>query len=215
MQPQTGFRSTRAAGQLAAVAGAALLAATAWASGVQEEGYLLDASLWRSEVAQSRSGHWPEGGWYRLVPGDKAVEVRIADPRKAPPEDDAAWYVRVPGVALKTGARPLYRMTAAVAQPTPGREYQLMLGRTPYAFTVDDAGGALAYTIRYGGREHTYRLGMPGTPTRVRAIADLDGDAFPDFVVDAGEATYLLLSRPAQPGLNAPTAELWAAHEGC
>lgn len=208
------FRPARAAAQLAAVAAAALLAASTWAAGVQEDGYFLDASLWRTEVAQSGSGHWPADGWYRLLPGERAIDVRAADTRRAPPEDDAAWYVRIPGAALKAGTRPLYRMTPAVAQPRPGREYQLTLGKSAFAVTVDDV-DALTYTIRYAGREHVYRLAAAGSTTAIRAIADLDGDTYPDFIVDAGEQTFLLLSRRAQPGLNPPTAELWAGHEGC
>lgn len=219
MRPDTdtvSFRSARALGQLAALAGAAALAASAWASGVEEEGYMLDAQMWRSEVAGSTSGHWPTDGWFRLARTEGALEVQRADPRMHHPEGDDALYVRVPGVPLKLGRRPLYPMTDAVAQPRLDREYHLMFRRTSFGFTVEDTNGALTYTIRYAGREHVYRLGVPGTPTAVRAIADLDGDAQPDFIVAAGEDTYLLLSRPASAGVNRPTAELWAAaEEGC
>jgi hypothetical protein len=213
--PTTPFRSSRALGQLAALAAAATLAASAWAAGVQEEGYMLDAQLWRSEVAGSTAGHRPADGWYRIARADRALDVRRADPRQAAAEADDAFYVRVPGAALKTGQRPLYRMTAAVAQPRLDHEYHLTLGKTSFGFTVEDANGALTYTVRYVGQEHVYRLGVPGSATAIQAIADLDGDARPDFIVDVGEQTYLLLSGQARPGANTPSAELWAAHEGC
>lgn len=210
------FRPLRSLAQLLALLAAAVIAASTWAAGLQEEGYLLDAELWHEEVAGAGGAHWPADGWFRLAAGDKAVEVRAADPRQAAAEgEDGAWYVRIPGVRLKTGERPLYRMTAPVAQPMLDREYQLMFGRTPFGFTVEDANGSLTYTIRYAGAEHLYRLGRPGESTAIRSIADLDGDGRPDFIVDVGERTLLLLSGSARPGVNVPSAELWAAHEGC
>lgn len=210
------FRPMRALGQLLALLAAAVIAASAWAAGLQEDGYLLDADLWRSEVAAG-GGHWPVDGWFRLATGERAIEVSAADPQRALPDgDDGGWYLRIPGLALKTGERPLYRMTAPVAQPMPDREYHLMFGRTPFGFTVEDGSGALTYAIRYAGAEHRYRLGRPGEPTAIRSIADLDGDGRPDFIVDVGERTLLLLSGTARPGVNVPSAELWAAaHEGC
>jgi hypothetical protein len=53
-------------------------------------------------------------------------------------------------------------------------------------------------------------LGLPAAATKVRAVADLDGDGLPDFLVDVGDETYLLLSTHAQPGGNPPSAQLWA-----
>ncbi|HYD75208.1 hypothetical protein [Ramlibacter sp.] len=211
------FRPLRALVQLLALLAAAVIAASTWAAGLQEDGYLLDADLWRSEVAGSGGGHWPVDGWFRLATGERAIEVSTADPQRAVPEaGDEGWYVRIPGVLLRTGERPLYRMTAPVAQPMPDREYQLMFGRTPFGFTVEDGNGALTYTIRYAGTEHLYRLGQPGEPTAIRSIADLDGDGGPDFIVDVGDRTVLLLSGTARPGVNVPSAELWAAaQDGC
>lgn len=214
--PTFHFRPLRAALQLAALATAACVAAGAWAAGLpSEEGLMLDTTLFRDEVAGAPAGHWPTDGWYRVALGEKAVSVRAVAVGKPGADDEDAWYVRIPGTALKAGARPLYRMTPAVAQPRIGREYQMMLGRTPFAFTVDASDGALAYTVRYEGGEAIWRIGLPDTPTTIVAIADLDGDGRPDFVVDAGEQTFLLLSSTAKPGVNAPAAELWAAHGGC
>ncbi|WBY00377.1 hypothetical protein PE066_12930 [Ramlibacter tataouinensis] len=213
------FRARRALGQLLAVAAAAVIAASTWAAGVQEEGYLLDAGLWHSEVAGAAASHWPRDGWYRLALGDQAIEVQVADPQLATVADedeDRGWYVRIPGLRLQTGARALYRMAAPVAQPALDREYQLMFGRTPFGFTVEDGNGSLNYAIRYDGAEHLYRLGRPGDPTAIRSIVDLDGDGRPDFVVDVDDQTYLLLSGTARPGVNLPSAQLWAAaHDGC
>src|SRR4051812_2090351 len=192
------FRPLRAALQLAALAAAAAMAATTWAASLPaDEGYMLDAVLWRSEVAGSSNGHWPTDGWSRLALGDKAIDVRPADARKPAVDGDDAWYVRLPNTKFKTGARKLYRMTPAVAQPTLGREYQLTMGRTPFGFTVDAVEGALTYTIRYAGAEHVYRVALAGTPTAIRAIADLDGDAQPDFVIDVDGQVFLLLSTAA------------------
>lgn len=213
--PSPALRNLRALAQLAAVATAAALAASAWAANAPaEEGYLLDGPLWAAEVAGAKNGHWPADGWFRVAQGEKSFDVRAADAsRAATTSQDGAWFVRVPGTKLRTGTRPLYRMTAAVAQPRIGREYQLTLGRTVFGFTVDQADGALAYTVRYGGEDHVYRLAAAGTRTTVRAIADLDGDAQPDFVVDAGEETFLLLSSTAKAGHNEPTAQLWSARD--
>jgi hypothetical protein len=53
-------------------------------------------------------------------------------------------------------------------------------------------------------------LGLPAAATLVKAVADLDGDGLPDFLVEVGDETYLLLSSQAQPGGNGPSAQLWA-----
>ena len=55
--------------QIAAVWGAATLAATVWAGGITEEGYILEAGDWRSEVAAVPSTDWPVDGWYRVAIG--------------------------------------------------------------------------------------------------------------------------------------------------
>ena len=75
----------------------------------------------------------------------------------------------------------------------------------------------MEYAIGYGGQSYSYVLGpFDASATAVRLVADLDGDALPDFVVDVDAATYLLLSTRALPGPNLPTAELWArADDGC
>jgi len=65
------------------------------------------------------------------------------------------------------------------------------------------------YEIGYGPHTYTYVIAPAGASTSVRAVADLDGDSRPDFVIDVeGLATYLLLSTRARPGLNLPTGEM-------
>ena len=52
------------------------------------------------------------------------------------------------------------------------------------------------------------RYRFPDAHTGVRAVADLDGDQQPDFLVEVDDATFLLLSTHARPGPNVPTAEM-------
>ena len=204
--------SLRALRDLAAVWTAATLAATAWASGIHEEGFILDAPAFHSEVAGVPSPDWPVDGWYRLAPRAKAIEVSAVAPSAAERADDpeGTLYVRVPGARLQEGLRPKYRFAGEALQPKVGHQYELLLGRTRFSFSVDSGPEGMRYEIGYGGQAHTYLIGLPAATTRVQAIADLDGDAMPDFVLDVGDETYLLLSTRAQPGHNAPSAQLWA-----
>ncbi|MGZ5847901.1 MAG: hypothetical protein ACXWJJ_10545, partial [Ramlibacter sp.] len=170
MTPNTvAFRSTRVLVRALVLAAGAALAATASAASAADEAYMLDAALWRGEVAGSTNGHWPADGWLRLTLGLSAIEVRATDAGDAHDRQDA-YFLRVPGVAVVPGVRRSYRMTPAVAQPRLDREYQLMLGRTPFGFTASDADGALSYTIRYAGEDHVYVLGRAGEATTVRAV---------------------------------------------
>jgi hypothetical protein len=211
----TTLRALRDLGLVAAAAGAA---ASIWAAGLPEEGYLLDAPMWREEVAlNATSGLWPTDGWYRLRLEDKAVDVRAVKPSQpldAQADTDDALYFRMPGTALKQGARAMYRNAAAIAQPKLGKQYELTLGKTRFGFSVESGAKGMRYDIAYGGETYSYQLGaFDATETRIKAVADLDGDARPDFLIDVGDQTFLLLSTQARPGFNAPTAELWA--KGC
>jgi hypothetical protein len=204
-------RCARALIQLALLWAGALLAASAWAAGIHEEGYLLEAQDWRSEVAGAPSPDWPVDGWYRLSLADKTVEVRKAQPSN--PEDadpDNSFYVRVPGTRLKEGLRPKYRYSHLILQPAIGKQYELMLGKTPYSFTVESDEHGTQFSIGYGGQTYLYPLGLPAAATLVHAVADLDGDAMPDFLVAAGDELVLLLSTRAKPGINMPSARLMA-----
>jgi hypothetical protein len=213
------YTTTRALRDLAALWAAAAIAASAWAHGIHEEGFLLDASTWHAEVASVPSTDWPVDGWYRLTPSAKSIEVRAAKPSEAEAGDDAegAMYVRVPGAMLKEGQRAKYRFNNEVLRPKVGHQYELLLGKTRFSFVVDSSAEGTKYDITYGGETRSYLLGLPAAATRIHAIADLDGDTMPDFLVEVGDFTYLLLSAKAAPGHNAPSAQLVAGAQehGC
>lgn len=207
--------TTTALRQLGLLWSGALIAASTWASGIHEEGYMLAAQDWRSEVAGAPSTQWPVDAWYRLTPSGRSIEVRAIAPSE--PDDvepEGAIYVRVPGARLAEGMRPTYRFSNAVLRPKVGHEYELLLGRTRFAFAVQSGEKGTQYAITYGGVTHSYMLGLPAAATRIHAIADLDGDAMPDFLVEVGDDTFLLLSTKAQPGENPPSA-LLLAMPGC
>jgi hypothetical protein len=207
----------RALRQWGLLAAASAAAASVWAAGLPEEGYLLDARLWQEEVAAPHgSGSWPADGWFRLTPGAKSVDVRAVTPKEPAASEEGSLYFRLPGATLKQGTRIQYRHLAAIAEPRRGKQYELALGKTRFGFSYAAGDEGVRYDIAYGGAHYSYRFaGDAGSTTRVRSIADLDGDAQPDFLVDVDDQTYLLLSTQARPGLNLPTAELWAAHDGC
>ena len=197
--------------QITALWAAGALSAAAWASGITEEGYILDAGDWRSEVASVPSPDWPVDGWYRVSSGRKAVDVRAVVPSRAEAGDpEGAVYVRVPGTRLAEGQRPKVRFAAGELRPQVGTQYRFALGETPFSFTVQSDRDGTRYEIGYAGSVHTYMLGLPAAATKVKAIADLDGDSLPDFLVEVGDETYLLLSTQAKPGGNLPSAQLWA-----
>jgi hypothetical protein len=208
--------TARALRQLGLLWAGALVAASAWAAGIHEEGYLLEANAWRSEVAGAPSPDWPVDGWYRLSPSGKSIEVRAAKPSEPDEvEAESAMYVRVPGTRLKEGRRPMYRFSNVILRPKVGHQYELMLGKTRFSFIVESDEHGTQYAITYGGETHNYILGLPAAATRVHAVADLDGDTMPDFLVEVGDDTFLLLSTKAKPGQNPPSAQMWAMGEGC
>jgi hypothetical protein len=198
----------RAVARFALVAAAAVAAASLWAQSRPEQGLLLDARTWHDEVVAGNTGPWPADGWYRLVAREQGVEVRAVRPTDAGTgAGDDALFVRLPGAALKPGLRTSYR-EREVLQDVPG------LASPRFSLRVEDLAAGVQYAIGYGGHTYTYLLGASGASTSVRAVADLDGDARPDFLVDVDDCTFLLLSTEAQPGRNLPTAEL-PAHGGC
>jgi hypothetical protein len=208
--------TARALRQLGLLWAGAALAASAWAAGIHEEGYMLEASAWRNEVAGVPSPDWPVDGWYRLTPSGKSIEVQAVTPSETDRiESDEATYVRVPGARLKEGRRPVYRFSNVILRPKTGHQYELMLGKTRFSFVVESNEQGTQYAITYGGETHTYTLGLPAAATRVHTVADLDGDAMPDFLVEVGDERFLLLSTQAKPGQNPPSAQLWAMGEGC
>lgn len=205
--------------------------------------YQLPAKLWGvSPMA------WPRTGWFELRPGVDGMQVKAVptDPERlpdfladiavrvsapeitgelAPPPEGEVLYVRVPGVALRTGEVPSYRFNRGSLRPKLDYRYELKLGETPFAMTVNNGlktekgtpyGGA-HYQIEYDGQTYTYLLGEYGWSSTVRTVADLDGDGKPDFIISVdgnnSSTEFLLLSSQAQPGRNRPTAVLTAA--GC
>ena len=197
----------RALARFALVAAASVAAASLWAQNRPEQGLLLDSLTWREEVVTASTGPWPGRGWYRLIAGEDGVEVKSVRPgdRDTIPAD--AVFFRLPGTTLKTGVRASYRHLE-VLQP---RDHALSLGRR-FTLQVEEVDAGVQYAIGYAGHTYRYVLGPRGSTTSIRAVADMDGDGRPDFLVDVeGLATYLLLSTNAQPGLNLPTAEMPAA----
>jgi hypothetical protein len=210
--------TVRALRDLALLAGASLAAASLWATGLpKDEPYMVDAATWQGEVVAGATGDWPQDGWYRLVPRERAVDVRAVTPadRSLVPAD--ALFLRLPGATLKQGARPAYRYASGLEHPRFGTEYALTLGATQFSLRVENGAKGMEYAIGYGGQNYSYVLGpFDADATSVRLVADLDGDTLPDFVIDVDDATYLLLSTRALPGPNLPAAELWARGEdGC
>ena len=208
----------RALRDLALLAGAGLAAASLWASGLaKDEPYMVDAQTWQDEVVAAAGGEWPRDGWYRLVPRERSVDVRQVTPadRSLVPAD--ALFLRLPGATLKQGVRPAYRYASGLPHPRLGQDYTLTFGATPFNLRVDNVAKGMEYTIGYGGQSYSYVLGpFDAGDTSIRLIADLDGDALPDFVIDVDGAAYLLLSTRAAPGPNRPAAELLAREDdGC
>jgi hypothetical protein len=118
-----------------------------------------------------------------------------------------AMYFRLPGVALQEGQRTGYRYPEVLQQPRMGVQHELSVGGTRFSLLADYVDQGIAYTVAYGGASYRYVLGAPGADhTVVRAVADLDGDRQPDFVIDVDGSVYLLLSTQARPGANQPTA---------
>ncbi len=208
-------RTRRALVRFALVAAASVAAASLWAQGAAEPGLLLDAHGWRDEVATAATGPWPANGWYRLAPREREVDVRPVRPtdRVADPSGDEL-YVRLPGATLASGPRPAVVYPEVLQLPRMGVDHALALGDTRFTLRTDYVDQGIAYTIAYGGESYRYVLGRPGADhTVVRAVADVDGDRRPDFVVDVDDTVYLLLSTQARPGTNGPTAHF--VEQGC
>lgn len=199
----------RALARFALVTAAAVAAASIWAQNRPEQGLLLDAQTWQEEVMTASTGAWPADGWYRLVPQDKGIEVRAVKPadRNAVPAD--ALFFRMKGTRLQTGLRTSYRHLEVLQTPRLGRDHELTLRGNRFSLRVEEVPAGVQYAVGYGGQTYTYVMGPQGATTSVRAVADIDGDSRPDFLVDVDEtATFLLLSTQAKPGPNLPTAEL-------
>ncbi len=148
----------RALRDLSLLVAASLAAASVWAAGLPEEGYLLDAEMWKSEVAADTAGHWPGDGWYRLVPQDKTVEVRAVQPGDGSDVPEQALYFRLPGTQLRLGERATYRNPELLRAPRLGQDYELTFNRARVGLRVEAAAKGMQYLIAYGGQTHTYTL---------------------------------------------------------
>jgi hypothetical protein len=135
-------------------------------------------------------------------------------------------YLRAPGVKLREGRVPTVKFSSGVLSPKLDHPYKLALGDTPFTLTVQNGlrsktgapyGDGALYTIGYGGEIYTYFIGQFGWDSMVRAVADIDGDNKPDFVIyvggNNGSDEFVLLSSQAKPGMNQPTAVL--SSQGC
>ncbi len=143
-------------------------------------------------------------------------------------EERDVLFLRFPGLKLRTGSVPvhLFRNGTSRLSPKLDFRYELTLSGQPFALTVQNGlvgrngaryGSGARYTIEYDGNRYEYTLGEFGWDSRIGAIADLDGDGKPDFLIGvSGNNTsfeYLLLSSLAKPGTNPPSASLQAT--GC
>lgn len=211
-------------------------------------GYVLPRALDQNPLG------WPTTGWYRVTHKANLLQVQpVSAPAEGLPtflhhiaqqvidpdglaythitgEEEAeaidTQYIRVPGLALAEGRRPVVPFSNMVLRPKLDHAYELKLGDTPFTLTVQNGlrskagvayGQGAQYTVAYGGDIYTYQLGAAGWDTVVQAVADVDGDGKPDFFVqtDGGTQEYLLLSSKASPGKNLPTAVLTAQGGGC
>ena len=198
----------RALVRFALVVAASAAAASLWAQARPEPGLLLDAQTWCAEVAPASTGARADDGWFRLVPQDRGVDVRVVKPGDPLAGVADALYFRQRGLALQQGRHIGYGYPEVLQRPRMGVPHELSLAGTRFSVMADYVDEGIEYAIGYGGETHSYLLGAPGADrTVVRAIADLDGDRRPDFVIDVDGAVYLLLSTQARPGRNAPTAQ--------
>ncbi len=137
-------------------------------------------------------------------------------------------FLRVPGTSIKAANAPSYRFKNGTSHLLPKLDYryELMLGTQAFAFTVqNDARGkngapygeGANYTIEYDGQTYSYALGGYGWNSSIRAIADIDGDGKPDFIIAVGGSNQgyeaVLLPSVARPGKNPATASLGST--GC
>ncbi len=150
-------------------------------------------------------------------------------PPEASAEQTSAIYLRVPGASLHAGSVPVYlfKNGSSHLNPKLDNRYELTLGAQPFAFSVQNGqrskngtpyGDGAHYRIEYDGQAYEYDLDGLGWDSHIAAIADLDGDGKPDFIVYVGSGSgtteVILLSSKAKPGKNPPSASL-AIMEGC
>jgi hypothetical protein len=139
------------------------------------------------------------------------------------PEEPNEIYLRAPATPLREGRVEtiVFRNGTSALVPQLDYRYELELGRRKIAFSVQNGlrtshgsayGSGARYLIEYDGETYEYLLGEFGWSSRIEAIADLDGDGKPDFIIkvdgnNSGDEVVLLSSR-ARSGRNAATARL-------
>lgn len=165
----------------------------------------------------------------------KQIPDRNQSLTSPPPAEDKAnsvypnsIYLRVPGTQLQTGTIPAYIFKNGTTRLSPQLDYryELKLGTQAFAFKVQNGlrgkngapyGEGPRYTIEYDGKQYEYDLPGYGWNSGISAIADLDRDGKPDFLIAIGDNNsgheVILLSSKAKPGKNPVTASLSA--EGC
>jgi hypothetical protein len=207
--------------------------------------------------AKLKTSSWPVQGWHRMrffkdriettvIPAPRmqmpaflksiTTQVSLAasgtgDPKIGAQQtfaDENILYLRVPGVALREGAIPVYIFKNGTPQLRPmlDHTYELSFGGQAFAMTVRNGfranngqayGSGAQYTIEYGGEKYEYGLGEYGWDSTIAAITDLDGDGKPDFHIHVGGNNsgyeFILLSSKAKPGRNPPSASLYST--GC
>jgi hypothetical protein len=150
------------------------------------------------------------------------VALQLSNPGSEVLADEAerydTSYIRVPGVAISEGRLPLVKFSNEVLHPMLDHTYALQLGDAAFTLTVQNGlrnksgvayGGGAQYTVSYGGESYVYHLGQSGCDSVIEAVADLDGDGKPDFMIKVGGSDeYLLLSSQARPGKNKAVATL-------
>ena len=132
-------------------------------------------------------------------------------------------YLRVQAVGLSKASVMPYRFRNGTSSLRPKLDfrYELMFAGRPFTFMVQNGlrgkngaayGGGAQYTIEYDNNKYEYSLGEFGWDSSITAIADLDGDGKPDFIISVGGNNSgfeaILLSSAARPGKNLPTALL-------
>jgi hypothetical protein len=177
----------------------------------------------QSDPQEAPKGKFPE--FLRAIVG----EVEAARGGRTDSEEPPAveWkdelYLRVPGTRIREGSIPVYLFKNGTRKlfPQLDNRYELKLDAQAFAVTVRNGsrtktgapyGNGAQYTIEYDGNSYEYTLGEYGWDSSIVAIADLDGDGKPDFIIRVGgnNSGYeaVLLSSKARPGKNVPTASL-------
>lgn len=160
----------------------------------------------------------PADGWYRVTDKDGALQVQaVAAPIPAPGEDEAeeidTRYIRIPGARIAEGRLPTVAQAGRVLAAGANRAFHFELAGTPFTLTVRNG---LVYTVVIGEDSYAFHVdGGMAEESEVLAVADIDSDMKPDFILRVGDRELLLLSSFANPGLNPPAAVLVMHEGGC